>query len=162
MYQLPGATVDAMTGHSARRATRFSAAALLLLATGCGYAQKAHFVKPDTSLASFNEFYVIEHERDDWNVDALIVGALTGRGLRALKGPRAELPQDAQVVVTYEDHWMWDMSMYMLSLKVDFRDARTDALVASGQSYRTSLYRESAETMVEEVLAGILPARGRP
>jgi hypothetical protein len=136
------------------------AAFLLLLAGGCGYAQQAHFVRPDTSLASSERVYVIQNEADDWEIGAKIVDALASRGIRAGRGSRATVPADTHVVVTYEDHWMWDITMYMLSLKVDFRDAETDALVASGQSYRTSLYRKSPETMVEEVMAGVLPGGG--
>jgi hypothetical protein len=133
----------------------------LLSVAGCGYAQQAHFISPEGSLGSPAQYYVVRHDDDDWQVGSMIVRWFEGRGLCAREGPQAELPADATVVVVYEDHWMWDMTMYMLSLKVDFRDARSDVLLASGQSYRTSLYRKAPETVVGEVLSGMVAPGGR-
>ena len=68
----------------------------------------------------------------------------------------APIPEQAQAIVRYEDHWMWDMSMYLLTLRVDLRDPRTNELRASGQSYRTSLDRVEPQVMVNEVVDKIL------
>lgn len=130
----------------------------LVSVAGCGHAQQAHFVSPEARLDPSAQFYVVGHEGDDWQVGHMIARWLEGRGLRVREGPREDLPADADVMVLYEDHWMWDMTMYMLSLKVDLRDARTNVLLASGQSYRTSLYRKSPEEVVGEVLSGVVPS----
>jgi hypothetical protein len=50
---------------------------------------------------------------------------------------------------------MWDITMYMLELNVEIRDPRTDYILATGKSSRTSLARKSPEEMVEEVIGEI-------
>jgi len=60
------------------------------------------------------------------------------------------------MIVRYEDHWQWDMSMYLIVLRIDFRDPETDELMAAGQCYRTSGARKSPEEMVNEILDHLL------
>jgi hypothetical protein len=62
-------------------------------------------------------------------------------------------PVDA--IITYQDRWMWDITMYMIQLDVQVRDGQTRAVLANGRSFRPSLQRKSPEGMVEEVLLDI-------
>ena len=110
-------------------------------------------------LDSYKTYYVARHERDKSNVAGMIAEDLRRRGLEAEFGPERSALREEKVVVTYEDRWAWDITTYMLSLKVDFRDAKTDELLASVQSYRPSLQRRSPEEMVREVLAEIFGTR---
>ena len=50
---------------------------------------------------------------------------------------------------------MWDITMYMLELNIEIRHPRTDYVLATGRSFRTSLARKSPEEMVEEVIGEI-------
>jgi hypothetical protein len=43
----------------------------------------------------------------------------------------------------------------MIELRIQFKNAGSGMLIASGNSYRTSLARKSSEEMVEEVLTEI-------
>jgi hypothetical protein len=121
-------------------------------ATGCGYEQLSHFTRPRTSTLQLTRFFVAVHANDDWNVGRMIANRLTAQGKRVSEGAIEERPDDAEVVVTYEDRRMWDITMYMLSLKVDFRDAHTNELLATAHSFRTSLYRRTPENVVNEVI----------
>jgi len=58
-------------------------------------------------------------------------------------------------VVTYQDRWMWDITMYMLKLDVQVHDGNSGAVIASAQAVRPSLQRKSPEGMVQEVLGEI-------
>ena len=58
-------------------------------------------------------------------------------------------------MLTYVDRWMWDITMYMLELTVHVRNPETNASLAVGNSYHTSLSRKSPVEMVEEVLNNI-------
>jgi hypothetical protein len=47
---------------------------------------------------------------------------------------------------------MWDITMYMIQLDVQFRKPQNDMPLATGSSRRTSLVRKSPSEMVKEVL----------
>ena len=68
---------------------------------------------------------------------------------------------DVDAVVTYSDRWMWDFTMYMLSLDITLRDGRTGFPMAVGQSMHASLTRKSPEEMVREVLGNIFAGSRR-
>ena len=122
----------------------------LLLVFGC--AKLTASVPAGTDLGKLKSFYVVRHERDGRGVNALIRDELTRRGVTVTTGPESERPTTVDTIVTYEDRWMWDMAMYMLSLNISFRDGTTNALLASGQSYRPSLERKEPPAVVKEVL----------
>ena len=58
-------------------------------------------------------------------------------------------------VVTYQDRWMWDITMYMIRLNVQVRDGKSGAILANAEAMRPSLQRKSPEGMVEEVLGAL-------
>lgn len=47
---------------------------------------------------------------------------------------------------------MWDITMYMLRLEIKIYDAKTNALLSTAMSERTSAVRKSPEGMIDEVL----------
>jgi hypothetical protein len=59
-------------------------------------------------------------------------------------------------LVTYQDKWIWDITMYVLELTITVRDPKTDYPLASGNSMHTSLTRKSPTEMVAEVIDSIL------
>ncbi len=76
-------------------------------------------------------------------------------GLNATSGPKISKPKDIDVIVSYQDHWMWDVSTYLLKLIINFRDANTHIPLATGQSHRPSLVRKSPQFMAREILQSI-------
>jgi hypothetical protein len=58
-------------------------------------------------------------------------------------------------VVTYQDRWMWDITMYMIKLDIQVHDGKSGAILANGEAMRPSLQRKSPEGMVEEVVGVI-------
>jgi hypothetical protein len=92
----------------------------------------------------------------------LIANELNKLGFEASTGLDVDTPKDVDAVVTYEDKWMWDMTMYMIGLKIYVREPWTDRLLAVGHSYHTSLTRKSPPEMVAEVLTNIFKAKKTP
>jgi len=133
----------------------------LTVAAGCGYHEMSSFVRPNANALEAKRFFVAVHPDDDWKIGTMIANRLTVQGKRVSEGPIEERPEDAQVVVTYEDRWMWDITMYMLSLRVDFRDVHTYELLATAYSYRTSLYRKPPHSVVNEVITAAFAPRSR-
>jgi hypothetical protein len=132
------------------------AAALGLLAglAACVNRESAQLA-PGANLAGLRRFYVVRFEPDTRGINTIVVDELRRLGFTATTGEAANRPPDVDAVVTYGDRWMWDITMYMLSLDIVLRDPRTDFPIASGNSYHTSLTRKSPEEMVREVLGNI-------
>jgi len=127
-------------------------AALLSLAA-CATLKGSHGA--EGNLKADKAYFVVHPGDENRGVDKLIAKQLTTIGYTATAGDSPTPPAPVDVVVTYEDHWMWDMTMYMIRLSIQFHDGKTGAVIASAESYRPSLERKSPEGMVEEVLTQI-------
>ena len=127
----------------------------VILGGGCAVTQLNSVVTPNVNLSNFKEIYVVHLDADGRGIDKLIATRLAAMGYKVSNGPEASIPKDPDAIVTYQDKWMWDITMYMIELNIQIRDPKTNIAVASGHSLRTSLARKSPEEMVEEVLTKI-------
>ena len=136
-----------------KRTTLALALAWILLTSGCAslHAAKA----PNTDLSSLKTFYVARLPADQRGVDQLISDRLNRMGRQATAGSEPSPPAPVDAIVTYQDRWNWDMTMFMIELNIQIRDGTTRAIVAKGQSIRPSLERRSPEGMVDEVIQEI-------
>lgn len=124
---------------------------LVALITGCATSLTAD-VDPSADLSSLKTFYVVNQPNDRRGLEVLIADELNVMGKKAISGKSSTPPEAVDAVVNYVDRWMWDITNYMIQLTVEIRDPKTNYIIASGNSYRTSLARESPEAMVDEVL----------
>jgi hypothetical protein len=113
-------------------------------------------VTPNTDLNRYETYFVVRHAKDIRLIDEIIRDEMVLLGLKTDSGTIGQKPPNVDVIVTYEDRWAWDMTTYMLSLTIDFRDARNNVLLATGQSYRPSLERKPPQEMAREVLQSIM------
>jgi len=95
-------------------------------------------------------FFVEKLAADQRGLDGIIVDELRRAGLDAVTNE----PQHYDYLVTYEDHWYWDMRNYLIDMRIDVRDARTNVLVATGRSFQTSLSAmgETPESIIHKVV----------
>lgn len=121
------------------------------LMSGC-ITQLKSDIAPGTDLANIKKFYVVRLPADQRGVEKLIADRLNLMGHTATSGEAAAIPADAEAIVTYQDKWMWDITMYMIELNVQIRNPKSNIAIASGHTLRTSLARKSPPEMVEEVL----------
>jgi hypothetical protein len=134
----------------------FCLGVIAALATGCS-AIVAGEIVPGADVRARSVVLVVPHARDERDIGSMVAEGLRARGFEASVGaPMAEPGSRTRMIVRYEDHWQWDMSMYLIVLRIDFRDPKTDELLASGQSYRTSGARMPPQEMVDEILAHLL------
>ncbi len=96
-------------------------------------------------------YYVEQLPQDGRGINERIVDCLRERGLKAATGEAGQAPENTDVVVTYQDRWMWDMTMYMIRLNIQMKTPGGD-LLASGESYRTSAIRKPPTYMINETL----------
>jgi len=127
---------------------------------GCSYKHLYGETMEGADLGARHRIYVVRHPKDQRQIDSMIADRLERAGFEATAGMETSgAPAAADAIVTYEDHWQWDMSNYLIVLRIDFRDPKTQELLASGQSYRTSLDRKPPEFMVDEIITTMLPGR---
>jgi len=129
---------------------------ITILLSGCSKAVLKSDSDPNTDISGIKSFYVRKLPADNRGIEAKIASQLNEFGYQATSGSNQLPPQAVDAIVTYTDHWMWDITMYMLELNIQFHDPQTDYVFASGNSYRTSLVRKPPEYMIEEVLRKML------
>ena len=131
---------------------------VLWLASGCAINKATASLTSGSDLSGVRSFYVVKLPGDKNGVDEIIRKNLVKRGYTATVGPEKSRPYNADAVVTYQDKWMWDITMYMIELTINFRNPANDFPTATGNSLHTSLTRKSPEEMVDEVLTNIFKA----
>ena len=136
-----------------------AAVAVLGVVPGCAINRSSAMVVGATDLGKVKSVYVTKLPADERGINVLIADKLRSKGLAATTGPGKKENVDA--VVTYEDKWMWDITMYMLELTVTVRDPATDYALATGNAYHTSLTRKSPKEMVDEVIDNIYAKGGK-
>jgi len=125
--------------------------AVAALISGC-VTQLTSDLSPGITLSEVKKFYVVHLPQDEHGVDRLIAERLNLMGRTATYGDKSGVPADVDAIVTYQDKWMWDITMYMIELNIQLRKPKTEIAIATGHSMRTSLVRKSPPEMVEEVL----------
>lgn len=128
-------------------------ALLLLVLSGCATMSASR--SPGVDLTKINSIYVVKLAADGRGINSVIANQASLMGYRATTGLEMDVPQDVDATLTYQDRWMWDITMYMLRLNIQIRDPKTGFLLAEGESYRPSLERRSPDEMAKEVLESI-------
>ncbi len=125
---------------------------IILFMTGCSKVVIRSDSDPNVNFASLNKFYVQKSPTDGRGLEKIIARKLNEFGFQATSGMDAIPADPVDVVVTYKDRWMWDITMYMLEIYIELHNPDSKFVFASGKSYRTSLARKSPDIMIEEVL----------
>jgi hypothetical protein len=118
---------------------------------------------PGAGFSNVTSFYVVHQPRDKEGLHQMISDNLSMKGYRSNAGP--ELPPSsykADAIITYVDKWMWDITLYLLELTVTVREPATNQPLAVGNSFHTSLTRQSPREMIDEVLGNILGLPNAP
>lgn len=136
---------------------------MLIMAVGAGCSACAPWRvetkrvgNPD--LSHVQRFFVVHNDDDTGTLDRVIQNELINLGFSASSGPKSTLPDGVDVLVTYEFHWFWDLTNYLLQFEIELRDPQTYFPLAKGESWRASLARKSPEEMAKEILVPILSA----
>lgn len=114
---------------------------------------------PGASIDDLGKIFVIRFEPDERQLNLIIADQLSLMGYPAVAGEEEEIPEDVNTLVSYRDNWQWDMTNYMIRINIQFHHGKSRALIASGESYRTSLARRSPEEMIRETLEEILKVK---
>lgn len=132
---------------------------LVISLVGCAKTLVQADADPSFDPKNFDTMYVRKLPADDRGIERIIARQLNEFGFEATHGASHTPPDPVDAVVTYQDRWMWDITMYMLELDIQIRHPKTDYIIAAGHSYRTSLVRKSPHYMVDEVLRQIFAGK---
>ena len=128
---------------------------IFAMLSGCSSQMLKSDADPNVDLTQLKQFYVRKLPADGRGVEKLIASQLTKMGFQATSGTESKPPGPVDAIVSYEDRWVWDITMYMLQIEIKLHDPKTDFIFATGVSQRTSLVRKSPEFMIDEVLREI-------
>ena len=92
---------------------------------------------PGADLGSIKKFFVVHQPNDNRGINKMVCENLTKRGFEATTGEAKDVPSGVDATVTYQDKRMWDITMYLLQLDIQFRKPQSDIPLATGQSLRT-------------------------
>ena len=124
---------------------------IMFLITGCSTKLTSN-VAPGSTFEEMGKTFVVRFGPDKRELNSIIADKLTLMGYPAVAGEASNIPADVNTLVTYQDNWQWDITNYMIKIKIQFRDGKSRELIIEGVSYRTSLVRKSPEEMIEETL----------
>ena len=128
---------------------RFFLIALLAgLFAGCSAVNSRQVV----DLDHFQRFYVERRLNENNHLDDLIAAELRGRGKTAASGPRTMMPEDTQVIATYDARWNWDFKTYLIELNLEFHTVYPSKKLADAQYYQPSLTPKAPPDAVRELV----------
>ena len=137
----------------------FTAIVLLALGiVGCATALQTDPIPQELKTPSLL-YFIENHGKDTHGIDRLIAHEIRSRGLKANNGRPSARPTQFDVLVVYEDRWQWDMSNYLIFLRIDLRDPATNVLLATGSSYQSSLARKPERQVVAQIIAEMFGPR---
>ena len=136
-----------------KKILKFAVVCAALLLGACATLESAK--APDANVKGLKSLYVTRVPEDERGIDKMIAARLSTMGYLATSGDAPQSPNPVDAVVTYQDRWMWDITMYMIKLDVQVHDGNSGAVIARAQAVRPSLQRKSPEGMVQEVLGEI-------
>lgn len=127
----------------------------MLVLSGCATRLNAN-VSPDQNMDRLGKIYVARFEPDKRGLNQIIAEELNKLGYHATYGETKDKPKSTNVVVTYSDKWMWDITMYMIAIDIQMFDVDKGIPIADVHNMRTSLARKSPRGMIREALYELL------
>ena len=100
-------------------------------------------------------YFVENHGQDKRHLEQIIASELQRIGLNATSGYKVDRPAKFDILVVYEDRWQWDMTNYLIHMRIDLRSPATNVLLGTGSSYQTSLARKSEEEVIKNIISGM-------
>jgi hypothetical protein len=109
-------------------------------------------INPGADLSGYSHIWVEHRLADGHSVDEIIARSLRTLGYDASCGPRTLMPDNAEVILSYDDHWTDDFTSYMIQIAMTLHTTRTDKLLASGVYNRPSITGHTPDAMIDALL----------
>jgi uncharacterized lipoprotein YmbA len=83
------------------------------------------------NLPAKKHYFVQSNLNDNHAIAEQIDAVLKQRGFEGDNGPLTMMPDDTQVLITYQDSWAWDFGDHLVYLQISAMDRRTGGLLAA-------------------------------
>ncbi|MBI5690914.1 MAG: hypothetical protein HZC55_12570 [Verrucomicrobia bacterium] len=124
------------------------AAAVVLATAGCSSVSARKVV----SLDRFQRFFVERRLNENNHLDEILVAELQRLGRQASSGPLTMMPENTEVLVTYDARWTWDFKTYLIDLGVELHTVFPSKKLADGRYYQPSLRPKPPADAVRDLL----------
>ena len=123
---------------------------VVVVSTGCTSVsvRKAPQVEP----GRYQRVFVVQPFNENHHVDEMFVDELKRHGKEASSGPLTMMPENAEVVLTYDARWTWDFKTYVIELTAELHTAHTHKKLADGRYYQPSARPKPPEVAVREIV----------
>jgi hypothetical protein len=126
--------------------------AVVLLPFLAGCSSLSSHKNPAVKLGDFRRFHVEKRLSDDRGIDTLIARDLQRRGFEVTQGFLTMMPDNAQVIISYDDRWAWDFRTYLVELNIAAVDAHRKKLIATGTLRVPGPLSRDPEVVIREIL----------
>jgi len=108
---------------------------------GCATTTRIDVVSRE-SRAPVHTVYLVVHGGSSSDVDDDVRRALLHRGFSETEGTDDTIQnKNVDLVVKYDDHWTWDLTMYLRSIDIELFDGKTGSLVAESSWQNSAFHR---------------------
>ena len=130
---------------------------LLLACLSACSTNVSRFQMPGTDLAGIQSFELRAPgtEPEDIEIHALIRSDLQRRGYQVREVGDGSGVNESEKHFVYTPDWHWDITPYLLELRVAIYQPGDETLIAQAQSLQSSLVRKSIEEVVERAMASL-------
>lgn len=126
-----------------------------LAAVGCT-SNVSRFQMPDSDLGDIVALHIDPPDAEERNAEelrSLVVSNLQKRGYRVQTRDASVTLGDGDYIFDIAADWHWDITWYLLELRVAIYEPEGNILVAQAQSQQSSLVRKSIDEVVERAMA---------
>lgn len=139
---------------------QFQALAFALLLTGCVTNVSGYRV-PGVNMSELQTLVLVPKadSEEGRQLEGLVADEFRRRGFAVLNA-RPENGGEGLAIVEYSAAWQWDITTYLLELRVALYETDSPLLIAQAQSHQSSLARRPVEEIVARTVAELLGETG--
>jgi hypothetical protein len=109
-------------------------------------------IAPGADVSRYKNIFVENNLNDNHRIDVMLVNSLKAAGLDAQSGPPTMMPDDAQAIIRYTDHWTWDFSEHITGLEIELIDTQTHKPVGGAYFTGPVSLRKTADSIADQLV----------
>ncbi len=130
-----------------------------LLVGGCAQLGRSG----SANLDAYRRVFVEQRLNDNLGIHRLLVAELRRRGYEAASGPLTMMPEDTEIILTYDARETWDFRPYLIELRAAVRPAKDyNRILVTSRYFRPGVTKKSSAEMVHALMKTLFaPASGK-
>lgn len=109
-------------------------------------------------LGKRRHVWVEQRLNDNLGVGRKLVGELQALGYDATVGPLTMMPDNTELIVTYDAREEWDFRAYLIELNVAVRPAKDyNVIMSTARYFHPGVTKKSSDKMIHELMTKLFP-----